>query len=74
MRKGRYSSGRRTTQHKGYALSRKHWKKIEEAFGWDKTVGGMAQTMYHGVERVRSRIILTMTANNLARLPRLLTA
>lgn len=42
--------------------------------GWAKTVGGMAQTMYRGVERVRSRFILTMAANNLARLPRLLTA
>ena len=63
----------RTTRHAGYALSQKHRKKIEEAFGWAKTVGGMAQTMYRGVERVRSRFILTMAANNLARLPRLLT-
>ena len=44
----------------------------EEAFGWAKTIGGMAQTVYRGVERVRSRFILTMTANNLARLTRLL--
>ncbi|MFN4155470.1 MAG: transposase [Paracoccaceae bacterium] len=60
--------------HLGYALSTKHRKKIEEAFGWAKTVGGMAHTMYRGIERVRSRFILTMAANNLARLPRLLTA
>lgn len=64
----------RTTRHEGYALSQKHRKKIEEPFGWAKTVGGMAQTMYRGLERVRSRFILTMAANNLARLPRLLTA
>lgn len=64
----------RTTRHEGYALSIKHRKRIEEAFGWAKTVGGMAQTVYRGVERVRSRFILTMTANNLARLPRLLAA
>ena len=64
----------RTTRHAGYALSQKHRKKIEEPFGWAKTVGGMAQTMYRGVERVRSRFILTMAANNLARLPRLLGA
>lgn len=57
-----------------YALSIKHRKRIEEAFGWAKTVGGMAQTVYRGVERVRSRFILTMAANNLARLPRLLGA
>jgi transposase len=64
----------RTTRHQGYALSIKHRKRIEEAFGWAKTVGGMAQTVYRGVERVRSRFILTMAANNLARLPRLLAA
>ena len=62
----------RTTRHEGYALSQKHRKRIEEAFGWAKTVGGMAQTVYRGVERVRSRFILTMAAGNLARLPRLL--
>jgi hypothetical protein len=55
-------------------LSQKHRKKIEKAFSWAKTVGGMAQTRFRGVERVRSRFILTMAANNLARLPRLLTA
>ena len=74
-RKARYSAiDGRTTRHEGYALSLKHRKRIEEAFGWAKTVGGMAQTVYRGVERVRSRFILTMAANNLARLPRLLGA
>ena len=73
--KSRYSAiDGRTTRHQGYALSIKHRKRIEEAFGWAKTVGGMAQTVYRGVERVRSRFILTMAANNLARLPRLLGA
>jgi hypothetical protein len=73
--KSRYSAiDGRTTRHEGYALSIKHRKRIEEAFGWAKTVGGMAQTVYGGVERVRSRFILTMAANNLARLPRLLAA
>jgi hypothetical protein len=64
----------RTTRHKGYALSQKHRKKIEEPFGWAKTVGGMAQTVYRGIERVRARFTLTMAAANLARLPRLLAA
>jgi transposase len=73
--RSRYSAiDGRTTRHEGYALSIKHRKRIEEAFGWAKTVGGMAQTVYRGVERVRSRFILTMAANNLARLPRLLAA
>ena len=74
-RKSRYSAiDGRTTRHQGYALSIKHRKRIEEAFGWAKTIGGMAQTVSRGVERVRSRFILTMAANNLARLPRLLRA
>jgi hypothetical protein len=74
-RKARYSAiDGRTTRHEGYALSQKRRKRIEEPFGWAKTVGGMTQTMYRGVERVRSRFILTMAANDLARLPRLPTA
>jgi transposase len=63
-----------TTRHEGYALSLKHRKRIEEVFGWAKTIGGMAQTVYRGIERVRARFVLTMAANNLARLPRLLAA
>lgn len=62
----------RTTRHRGYALSQRHRKRIEELFGWSKTVGGAAQSVYRGVERVRSRFILTLAAANLARLPRLL--
>jgi transposase len=64
----------RTTRHAGYVASQKRRKKIEEPFGWAKTVGGMAQTVYRGVERVRARFTLTMAACNLARLPRLLAA
>jgi transposase len=64
----------RTTRHESYALSQKHRKRIEEPFGWGKTVGGLAQTVYRGIERVRSRFVLTMAASNLARLPRLLGA
>ena len=62
----------RTTGHPGYALSQRHRKKIEEPFGWAKTVGGMAQTTLRGIERVCARFTLTMAANNLARIPKLL--
>ena len=64
----------RTTRHPGYAKSQRCRKKIEEPFGWTKTVGGMAQIMYRGIERVRARFTLTMAACNLARLPKLLAA
>ena len=36
----------------------RHRKRIEEAFGWAKTVGGMAQTVYRGLERVRARFMV----------------
>ena len=62
----------RTTRHEGYAISQRRRKKIEEPFGWAKTVGGMAQTVYRGVERVRARFTLAIAACNLARLPKLL--
>ncbi len=64
----------RTTRHVGYALSQKRRKRIEEPFGWAKTVGGMAQTVHRGLDRVRARFTLTTAACNLARLPRLLAA
>lgn len=50
----------RTTRHIGYAQSQRRQKRIEEPFGWAKTVGGMAQTLYRGIERARARFTLTM--------------
>ncbi len=64
----------RTTQHPGYALSQRSRKKIEEPFGWAKTVGGMSQTVHRGLDRVRAQFTMTMAACNLARLPKLLAA
>ncbi|WP_277749267.1 transposase [Paenirhodobacter populi] len=73
--KSRYSAiDGRTTRHKGYALPLRHRKRIEEAFGWAKTVGGAAQTAFRGIERARARFIMTLAAGNLARLPKLLSA
>jgi hypothetical protein len=65
---------RAVTPHAGYALSQQRRKKIEEPFGWAKTIGGMAQTVHRGFDRVRARFTLTMAACNLARLPKLLAA
>lgn len=62
----------RTCRHPGHARSQHRRKKIEDPFDWTKTVGGMAQTMYRGIERVRARFTLAMAACNLARLPQLL--
>ena len=74
-RKARHSAiDGRTTRHAGYALSQRCRKKIEEPFGWAKTVGGMAQTVHRGIERVGAQFTMTMAASNLARLPKLLAA
>ena len=73
--KARHSAiDRRTTHHPGYALSQRSRKRIEEPFGWAKTVGGMAQTVHRGLNRVCAQFTMTMAACNLARLPRLLAA
>lgn len=64
----------RTTRNLGYALSQRRRKKIEEPFGWAKTVGGMSQTVHRGLDRVCAQFTMTMAACNLARLPKLLTA
>ncbi|XDA97960.1 IS5 family transposase [Sulfitobacter sp. LCG007] len=74
-RKSRHSAiDGRTTRHPGYAQPQRRRKKIEEPFGWVKTVGGMTQTLYRGIARVRARFTLAMAACILARLPRLLAA
>ena len=62
----------RTTRHAGYKISQRKRKRIEEAFGWGKTVGTAAKTMLRGLERVGFQFKLTMAAYNLARLPKLL--
>jgi transposase len=64
----------RTTRHVGYAVSQRIRKRIEEAFGWGKTVGTAAKTMLRGTARVGFQFTLNMAAYNLARLPKLLTA
>jgi transposase len=62
----------RTTRHDGYRVSQIIRKRIEEANGWIKEVGGMAQTKFRGVARVNWMFTLKAAAYNLIRLPRLL--
>ena len=38
----------RTTRHPGYAISQRIRKRVEEIFGWAKTVGGFRRTRYRG--------------------------
>ena len=64
----------RTTRHPGYAASLRVRKRIEEAFGWIKTVGGLRKTRHRGTARVGWLFTLTAAACNLVRLPKLLAA
>jgi transposase len=64
----------RTTRHPGYAASQRVRKRIEEAFGWAKTVAGLAKSKLRGARRVAFKFTFTMAAYNLVRMPRLLAA
>ena len=64
----------RTTRHPGYATSQRVRKRIEEIFGWWKTVGGLRKTRYRGTARVTLHTYLVATAHNLLRLAKLLPA
>lgn len=64
----------RTTRHEGYAVSQRIRKRIEEAFGWAKTIAGCAKTKLRGTPRNSFKFTFTMAAYNLIRMPRLLAA
>ena len=71
--KGRRSAiDGRTTRHPGHAISVRVRKRIEEIFGWIKTVGGLRKTRHRGTARVGWMFTLTAAAYNLVRIPKLL--
>ncbi|MEO1282909.1 MAG: IS5 family transposase, partial [Pseudomonadota bacterium] len=63
-----------TTRHPGYSASQRIRKRIEEPFGWAKTIAGLAKTKFKGTRRVAHQFTFAMAAYNLIRLPRLLAA
>jgi len=71
--KGRRSTiDGRTTRHPGYGLSQRIRKRVEEIFGWLKTIGGLRKTRHRGLARVGWMFTLANTAYNLVRIPKLL--
>ena len=62
----------RTTRHPCYAASQRIRKRIEEAFGWMKTIGGMGRPMLRGTDRGGWAFTFAAAALKLACLPRLL--
>ena len=63
----------RTTRHPGYKVSLRIRKRIEEAFGWIKTVAGQDKTKFRGRDRVGWAFTFAAAAYNLVRLPKLMT-
>jgi hypothetical protein len=59
---------RRTTRHPGYSLSQARRKRVEEIFGWLKTVGLMRKTRHRGRDRVGWMFTFTAAVYNLVRI------
>ncbi len=63
----------RTTRHLGYAISQKARKRVEESFGWLKTVGLMRKLRHRGTDRVDWMFVFSAAIYNLVRLHTLIT-
>ncbi len=64
----------RTTRHPGYSVSQRMRKRVEEIFGWMKTVGNFRRTRYKGKQRTQLAAYLVGAAYNLLRISKLLHA
>jgi hypothetical protein len=63
---------RRSTRHPGYRLSQWRRKRVEEIFGWLKTVAGLRKTHHRGIARVGWTFTFAAAAYNLVRMRNLL--
>lgn len=61
----------RTTRHVGYSISQRLRMRIEQVFGWGKTIGGLKRTRVRGLARTRFGTYLVGTAYNLLRITNL---
>jgi IS4 transposase len=64
----------RTTQHDGYRISQRKRKRVEEVFGWMKTVALQRKTRFLGPDRTSWMFTLAAAAYNLVRMRNLLAA
>jgi transposase len=64
----------RTTRHEGYKISQQKRKRVEEIFGWMKTVGGLRKLRHRGLELVGWMFTFTAAAYNLVRIRNLSTS
>ena len=61
----------RTTRHEGYSKSQRVRKRIEEIFGWFKTIGGFRRTRFKGEARTELAALFVGATYNLLRLAKL---
>src|SRR5579863_3538268 len=73
-RRGGSAIDSRTTRHAGYALSQKKRKRIEECFGWLKTIALLRKVRHRGTLRVDWIFTLACAAYNLVRMRNLMAA
>ena len=52
----------------GYGVSLQRRKRIEQGFGWAKTIGQIRQVMVRGLKKVDQMFVLNMAAYNLMRM------
>ncbi len=64
----------RTTRHKGYAVSQRRRKRVEEVFGWMKTVGVLRKARHRGTRLVGWMFEFAAAAYNLVRMRNLTPA
>jgi transposase len=64
----------RTARHEGYAVSQKKRKRIEECFGWMKTIALMRKVRHRGIEKVGWVFTFAAAAYNLVRMRKLLAS
>jgi len=64
----------RTTRHPGYLISQQKRKRIEEIFGWLKTVAGLRKTRHRGLAKVGWMFTFALAAYNLVRMRNLAAA
>ena len=61
----------RTVRHDGYAVSQRIRKRIEQVFGWIKSIGGLRRTRDKGRQRTQLAAHLVGAAYNLLRMAKL---
>ena len=74
MKRRHSALDQRTSRHASYEASQRVRKRIEEVFGWLKTVGGGRKLRYRGVARNRSWAQMALAAYNLVRIAKLTLA